>query len=331
MSDGLPTVASVRHLKPRDLTGALYTALCLSLTFGGLALTQLGRLVPELPPLPQLWLGGSWVLGQLLIAFGLLQWFVLLHECGHGVLFRRRIFNRVVGHMAGFFCTIPFLSWAPIHAMHHKWTGWQDLDPTTASLVPRPLATGERLLMNFCWRYWVPAFSVLYRVSNFWNLPRLSKLLTRKGAVRGVAVNAVVLAGLYVGVLVVFGPLNVLMAVGPGLVLSLCMLDPIMMSQHTHIPLKVSGGEAVKPFPTREQGVFTRSLRFPAWFSKLILLHFDAHEVHHVFPAVPGYRLREIDLEPTHEQHWLKWILMARRLPAEVFLFQNRDRSGSEV
>lgn len=322
----LPPISEVAQLKARNLSGALYTVLCLTLTGGGLALGQLDLLWPDLM-VPAQW--GAWALGQILLALGLLQWFVLLHECGHGVLFRSRFSNRIVGHMAGFFCTIPFASWQPIHAMHHKWTGWQDLDPTTASLVPRPLGKAERLLMNSCWRFWIPAFSVVYRVSNFWNLPRLKRLLPK--AVRGVAINAAVLAVLYLALIWTIGMGELLLAVGPGLVLSLIMLDPIMLSQHTHIPLKNSGGQPVKPFATQKQGVFTRSLRFPDWFSRFILLHFDAHELHHVFPFVPGYRLREIDFTPENEAHWLKWILMARKLPAEVFLFQNRDGSGSEV
>lgn len=94
-----------------------------------------------------------WSVGQLVLATALLQWFVLLHECGHGVLFKRRPLNRIVGHIAGFFSTIPFSAWAPIHGQYHKWTGWQDLDPTTQSLVPRDLSAGERRLMNVCWRW----------------------------------------------------------------------------------------------------------------------------------------------------------------------------------
>ena len=42
-----------------------------------------------------------------------------------------------------------------------------------------------------------------------------------------------------------------------------------------------------------EQEVFTRSLRFPGWLSTA-LLGIDAHELHHMYPRVPGYRLRQI-------------------------------------
>lgn len=316
------------HLKPRNSTGALYTLLCLGLTAAGIGLTQLGTLLPELAQWVHV---TSWLAGHVILAFGLLQWFVLLHECGHGVLFRSRTLNTWVGHLSGFFCVIPFRSWAMIHAAHHKWTGWQDLDPTTAPLVPRELGTAERFVMNFCWKFWVPAFSVLYRVSNFWNPGRLGKVArNRKQRIQLVA-NAAILLVLYAAIFWFVGFVEVVFAVGLGAMLSLVMLDPIMLSQHSHIPLENSGGEDVKAFKPQEQEVFTRSLRFPDWFSRAILLHFDAHELHHIHPYVPGYRLREIDYTPMNEANWWTWIRMARAMPAETLLFKNRNDTGSSV
>jgi omega-6 fatty acid desaturase (delta-12 desaturase) len=323
-----PPLAEVTHLKARDTTGAMYTFLCLGITVGGVALTQLDWLLPELSGWGR---GVAWCLGHLLLAFGLLQWFVLLHECGHGVLFRSRSLNTWTGHLSGFFCMIPFRSWTAIHAMHHKWTGWQDLDPTTASLVPRKLGRGERRVMNFCWKYWVPAFSVMYRISNFWNPGQLAGVVRKRKARTVVAVNALVLAVIYGALLWQVGVVELFLALGPGAVLSLIMLDPIMLSQHTHIPLQHSGSKEVKAFIPRQQEVFTRSLRFPDWFSRVLLLHFDAHELHHIYPFVPGYCLREIDYTPGNETHWWRWIRMARKMPAEILLFQNRNDSGSEV
>jgi len=327
-SHQIPTPRDVMDLKARDSTGALYTLLCLGLTAVGIGLTQLGGIFPEITD----WARAlGWVLGHIVLAFALLQWFVLLHECGHGVLFRRSSLNVYVGHMAGFFCMIPFRAWTAIHSMHHKWTGWQDLDPTTAPLVPRELGKGERLLMNFCWKFWVPAFAVLYRVSNFWNPGRLAGAVRkREGRVR-LAINAGVLLVLYGLLLWLVGPLELLLALGLGTALSLVLIEPIMISQHSHIPLENSGGAEVKAFKPQEQAVYTRSLRFPDWFSRAILLHFDAHELHHVYPYVPGYLLREIDYTADNEANWWTWIRMARRLPAEKLLFQNRNDTGSEV
>ena len=104
------------------------------------------------------------------LALALLQWFVLLHEAGHLTLFRSRTANVIAGHLAGFFALIPFASWRRVHGLHHLWTGWQDLDPTTAPLVPRRLGTVERILVDWAWKLWLPLFSVLYRVNNYWRV-----------------------------------------------------------------------------------------------------------------------------------------------------------------
>jgi fatty acid desaturase len=290
-------------------------------------LTTVGIGLAQLRGTPVGWV--AWALGQGVLAIALLQWFVLLHECGHGVLFRNRLANRAVGHLAGFFSTIPFSSWKPVHNLHHKWTGWQDLDPTTQSLVPRKLKPFERALMNVCWRFWIPAFTVLYRLSNFWNLPRLQEM--ERVDARPVAIEAVLLLVAYAGVALLFGPVALFVSVGPAFLLSLVLIEPIMMSQHTHVPQKLSNHTAVSAHPATEQIPFTRSLVFPAWFSKGVLLGFDAHELHHAFPAVPGYRLSAIDWKPPGRFAWWRWILAVRRMQGEDFLFRNRNQTGADV
>src|SRR5262245_14642214 len=87
-----------------------------------------------------------WLVGQLLLSAALVEWFVLLHECGHGTLFSSRWANTLTGQLAGVFAGIPFPIWTRVHGRHHKWTGWQDLDPTTEALSPRQRAAWERAI-----------------------------------------------------------------------------------------------------------------------------------------------------------------------------------------
>ncbi len=63
--------------------------------------------------------------------------------------------------------------------------------------------------------------------------------------------------------------------------------------------MELSHGEAVEPFAPAEQEFFTRSLDFPKWFSQLVLLNLDSHELHHIYPSVPGYYLNRIDYNRT--------------------------------
>ena len=97
------------------------------------------------------------------------------------------------------------------------------------------------------------------------------------------------------------------------------------------MPQELASGADVTAFPAPEQLRFTRSLGFPAWFSKGVLLGFDAHELHHVYPAVPGYRLSEIAWEPPGRFPWWQWIRRVRRMPGEEFLFRNRDQTSADV
>ena len=324
-----PTARDVAHLKPTNPWGTFYTLLCLGMVGAGVFMTQARWWGEGHLGSAAIWT--LWGAGHVVLSFGLLQAFVLLHECGHGVLFRSKRLNHVVGHMCGVLCAVPYRAWTTIHAAHHKWTGWQDLDPTTESLVPRALGRAESALMNTCWRYWIPAFSVLYRLTNFWNPGKLKRMARTRSELWAIGRNALALLLLYAGLAIVCGPLEVILAVGPGCLLSLVMLDPIMLSQHSHIPQQLSHGEPVRAVKAPDQEVYTRSLRFPAWFSRYVLLHFDAHELHHIYPQLPGYHLRHIPYTPQNEAHWWTWIRSARAMPAQTLLFQNRHDTGSEV
>ena len=194
--------------------------------------------------------------------------------------------------------------------------------PTTQALVPRALRTAPsaKLRERLCWRLWIPAFTVVYRISNFWNLPRLARMdrvdPKPRRRQRGRLARSPPTSRWSLGV----GPRRPVggVAVGPRLVLgSLVLIEPIMMSQHTHVPQQLANGTTVAAHPAPEQVRFTRSLVFPAWFSKIVLLGFDAHELHHAYPAVPGYRLSSIDWEPPGRFVWWRWILRVRAMPGE--------------
>jgi acyl-lipid omega-6 desaturase (Delta-12 desaturase) len=188
----------------------------------------------------------------------------------------------------------------------------------------------ERAIVNVCWKWSIPLFSVIYRLENYWNLPRLFRLFASRVECMRMARDAAILVLLYAVVTFLVGPLELVLTFGPALLLSLMAEDVLLLSQHTHIPQNVSHGASVRPFPAIEQEAFSRSLRLPAWLS-MLLLHFDAHELHHMYPFVPGYRLHGVAYTPQNEVGYWGWIRAAKRVPGEVFLFQNRTESGWEI
>src|ERR1051325_39537 len=210
-----PLPARLTHLRAADAAGGAVAAQCLLLTVVALTLSA--------QPHPAIWLTG-----QFLLAFALVQWFAVLHECGHETLFRTRLLHAPLGQVAAFFSLIPFYNWKRVHGRHHKWTGWQDIDPTTASLVPRELSRAERLLVNVCWHYWIPLFSVIYRVNNFWNWPRLKTLFTKPHDRRLLAGNIVALAASYALLIALAGIGTALRVGGLALVLALVAEDLLL-------------------------------------------------------------------------------------------------------
>jgi fatty acid desaturase len=312
-----PTPAALLHLRPDDRLGWAFTALGAAATAAGLSLSVSASV-------------GAWLAGQLVLACALVQWFVLLHECGHGTLFATRRLNGLIGPVAGFFAFIPFGVWRRVHGRHHRWTGWQDVDPTTEALTPRPLSRLERALINGCWRLWIPLFATLYRLGNFWNVPRLFRLFREPGVRRALAIEALAYAGALAGVVVLLGPSLAFRAAGLAVLVAFVAEEILIVSQHTHVPMTLSRGETVPPYPALDQEAFTRSLRLPPWLSWLVL-HFDAHELHHMYPFVPGYLLHRVPYTPMNEVAWWRWIPAARAVPGEVFFFQNRDGSGFDV
>lgn len=274
--------------------------------------------------------GWAWLAGQVLLGFGFLHAFILLHEAGHGTLFGKRRLDLVAGHVAGLLTLLPFWSWQRIHFRHHRFTGWQDLDATTAALVPRPLRRWERIVVDVAWATWVPLFALSYRIQNYWNVPRIAGYVSGPRDLRRIRWNVVILLLVYLAAIAVVGPGRVVELCGLGFLLSLVGQESLILSQHTHVPQRLSEGPEARPFPPEEQEQFTRSLRLPPWLSTL-LLHFDAHELHHLYPQVPGYRLRRIDYLPAHEVGWLTWIRAARGMSGTSFLFSNWDRTGVRV
>lgn len=311
-----PAPSEVRHLVPSDAQGAAYVGCALALTGGGLALAASGGLA-------------AWAVGQVLIALAAVQWFCLLHEAGHHALFRTRAANRLAGRLAGFAALIPFSTWRVVHAGHHRWTGWQDRDPTTAALTPRTRGRLERALANVAWRTGLPLFSLAYRWNNFWNVRRVTSFFPSAAVrVRWAALGSGLL---YVALALLVGPLELVRLVGVGLLLGLAAQDPLILSQHTHVPMPCAAERDVRPRSAVEQAHYTRSLALPAWLGRGLLCGVGEHELHHALPQVPGYRLHRVAWTPPRRVGAWRFLREAKSLPGERFLFENADSTGMQV
>src|SRR6266702_357617 len=90
------------------------------------------QVVTALLPLSALWWTAVWSTGvsywltagvTLLMSLYLVRVFVLMHDCGHGSLFRTARLNRAFGFVFGVLWGMPQYVWSQHHAFHHATNG----------------------------------------------------------------------------------------------------------------------------------------------------------------------------------------------------------------
>jgi fatty acid desaturase len=269
----------------------------------------------------------AWIASELLLGVLLFQWFVLMHGCGHRALFASRALNDVFGHVASLMCLVPYSSWRYVHSQHHRWVGWMDRDPTTAALTRAPPAPGIQRLVNFCWRFWIPIFSLVFGTSIFWNARRVAEVASSPRQRRRTWFSILFVPAVYAVLVVVAG--GRLVEVWPlAFFFYLTIADPILLSQHVHLPLLRSEGAPVSSFAFADQDQFTRTLVFPRWVSRWVFLEFTNHAVHHAHPNVAHYDIDRVPFAPSHAIGWSEWLRVAKRVPAIRLLYESTKETG---
>ena len=229
---------------------------------------------------------GAFVVSQVMLAVLFFNAFSLLHECGHGNVAPWPAVNALLGHVASLLCFIPYFPWKYIHQQHHAWTGNLDKDPVLKSLR-RFRDRGVPLLVRICWLLWIPMAALLQHVvylSYPWQMARRGEL-TRGRLVRSLTS----LLWLPVGYLLLWlmapalvAPRNFIL----GFALFLVLEELVNVPHHLDMPVF-----DVK-LPLWQQHRATRSCYYPRGVSELLVLNFNFHTEHHLFPTLPWYRLR---------------------------------------
>jgi omega-6 fatty acid desaturase (delta-12 desaturase) len=268
-----------------------------------------------------------YMIGELLIVLALINSQTLVHELGHGNFFKTRKVNHFFGHIIALFPILPYTPWVLIHAQHHKWGGNKEQDPTVIDKKYEDLKESQKSFMNFCWKYWVPVFALSYSVNAFWNYFKLSEMFPRKRFSIIFSMAAQVFFYLALGV--TFG-IEFLKVWVPSYLIFLALSEPLLLSQHVH----VDQADVVDPdftsdktYHVRMQDQFSRTLKMPKWFSKWILLGFNEHATHHIFPNLPGYNYHLIDESYPNTMHWSEWYKKSKSIPAATLLFKNNQET----
>jgi omega-6 fatty acid desaturase (delta-12 desaturase) len=154
-----------RHVRPDDLK----------------ALSQVGT---TLVPVAALWVGASlaadfslWLVAadMFLMTLFLLRVFVLMHECGHGSLFRSARLNRQFGFVFGVVAGMPQFVWSQHHRFHHSTNGNWSKYRGPLNIIPvgtyAAMSALQQRRYRFCRNIWLaPVGGFLYLIVN----PRLT-------------------------------------------------------------------------------------------------------------------------------------------------------------
>jgi len=303
-------------------------------------LIGLGQILSTLLPLALLWVGVAqgavaslWqlVAVSLVMSFFLLRIFVLMHDCGHGTLFRTAALNRSVGFAFGVVAGIPQQVWAAHHLHHHSTNGnWSRfrgplniITTTEYAALSVPQQQRYRLLRNI----WLAPFGgFLYLVFN----PRLNWLRGSVSLARHVVGSKFAAPGTSIGdhargfaspscaSLRTYGQMMC-----NNIALLLCCaamawaVGPVRFLFCYALSLSLAGGAAITLFAVQHNFEDSYASGDAGWDSNAAALHgtsflilpgwlnwFTAdiafHHVHHLCAAVPNYRLAECHDEQAH-------------------------------
>ncbi|PCJ55422.1 MAG: hypothetical protein COA79_20680 [Planctomycetota bacterium] len=261
-----------------------------------------------------------YLVGQIAGALFFTQAFILNHEFGHQSMFSSRRLNKVLGYSFSFFAFMPHYNWVKMHQLHHKWAGWRDKDPTTENTFEVQLSTKQKSLVDLCWKYWIPLFSIGYRFENYWNPHKIKRHLDNRTYKR-CRLHIYIYGFIYLLLLIIF-PMVVLLVL-PAVYLSFMLTDIIMLSQHSHIPMLHSNGRTVKPLSFMVQVSYTRSLILPMIISKYLFFNFNYHETHHAYPGLPCYHLHGIEIKAENSFRVFPWLRKVKSMNGVKFIFNS--------
>lgn len=266
----------------------------------------------------------TWLLGQIILGIGFWRTFAILHACGHGAFFNNRKLNNLIGFLLAPLCFIPYYPWKYIHQDHHAWTGWKDIDPTTLGLMKRPKNWQQKVL-NFCWKTWIPLISIHYILTVFFDINHSSfRVFNRK--LMMVILSIIWVISFHLILIAEFGgPWITVFALSTFIYLNLG--DISLLTQHVHLPLDVANGASVNPKFLWEQDQYSHTMIFPEFATKWIVLGFNHHSLHHLFPRLPYYKSHLVPFEGTHTHDWKEWILKAKGMKATDLIFDQKINS----
>ena len=277
----------------------------------------------------------AYIGSQFLFALISFHNFAILHECGHGTASSCHWLNTLTGHYCSPFCFMPYFPWKYIHTEHHTWAGNLNRDPTLKAI--RDYREDQRFkngLVCLAWRAWVPLLAFMQHLV-LWSYPlmllQLGRLRGRRLACSLFSISLLPLT--YASLHWLWPQLFNLANFALAFVIYLILAELINLPHHlgTEVYRTTENGQKLLLW---DQNRVTRSCYYPIVMSELLLLNFNFHIEHHLFPTLPWFQLRRARTlvrqalgNEYQECVGISWNLENRRKDArEVFL---KDRTAA--
>lgn len=212
--------------------------------------------------------------------------FSFMHEAVHGTVSKNKTLNEFCGLWSGCWSFLPYTHWKASHLEHHYWSGNVEKDPVMALRVILPKAHPAMVAtLSFFWRAWLPLTGLMQQ-GVFW-------MLSMKNTIRKPSLGAVL------SLLMPLAALTGLVTLAPAFALSVALpswglyllLVEIVNLPH-HLQMETRSGE--ERFGVWEQYLTARTCVYPKWFAHFVVLNFNYHSEHHMFPDAPWYELPRI-------------------------------------
>jgi len=127
--------------------------LAVSMTLGGYFLSQNQSLL-------------EWLIGQIILSLGVLQWFSILHLSSHSQFTKNQPLDDLFGLFASIFCLVPYFQWKFRHDEHHQSYLEKKTDPTTSIFLKKEKQLAPLLSLR---KFGIPIYALFYSMYNFWN------------------------------------------------------------------------------------------------------------------------------------------------------------------
>ena len=263
------------------------------------------QIANTLIPYAALWYGVAvsdsyWLVAgiTLLMVLFLTRIFVLMHDCGHGSMFRSGWLNRAFGFLLGVLSGMPQYVWSQHHAFHHATNGnWAKYrGPFIVDTVDAYAAMSEKQRRRYRLLRRIPMLP-LHAFIYVLVMPRWNWLRGNWSNAEErfhMTWNNVVLLSLWVLMSLAIGPALFFSVYLASITLATTLSIIVFTVQHNFEGSYASGDEGWDYHEAAIRG--TSYLVLPAWLN-WFTADIAYHHVHHLSATIPNYRLAQCHRE----------------------------------